>query len=222
MTIIFDIETIALPEAEIRASLPPFNPDKVTLGNASKPETVERIIETARETYGDDIVKRGALDPRYGRVAIAGMLTACVGEDDGKCSQHYQDDECALLECVWNELCATTADIIGFNIKLFDLPFLVKRSWIHSIPVPYSVFNPGRAKYPWDDRVKDLLEVVRCGDYGAKTGGLDAVLKMFDIEGKTHNGSEFGDLWARDREEALAYNFADLQKEQELARRVGL
>lgn len=217
---IFDIETIGQPEAEIRAKLPPFDPLKVPLGNATKPETIERIREQSRATYGDDIVANAGLDPRYGKVAISGIRTDSF---QAQFSIATVDDEAEVLRETWRALTLERSDwIIGFNVKSFDLRFCVVRSWILGIPVSRSVFDPTNFRCPFHKRVIDLQEVLAAGDYGKRFSSLDDALRMLLLPPKFGKGSDFPALWARDKQAALAYNRRDLECEEALAKRLGV
>lgn len=217
--LILDIESVARPEAEIRQLVPAFNPDKVPLGNATKPDTVAAIIEKARLTHGDDIVAKAALYPEYGQVAIAGFKcganepTIALGDNGIK--------ERELLIDAWNEIEGFAEHVItGFNIKGFDLPFMVKRSWILGVKVPRRIYNPLKPKYPWHENIVDLLDVYRCGEWQGKTGGLNQVCRVLGIEPNPGDGKDFGKLWATDKKAALLYNAGDLRVSALVAERL--
>lgn len=214
---ILDIETLALPEADIRASIPPFDPDKVPLGNASKPDTISAIIEKARLCHGDDIVAKAALYPEYGQVAISGLMFGAV---DAK--QYTQIPETTILHQTWQRLTESLEHsniIAGWNIKGFDLPFLVKRSWILGVKVPTLIFNPWKPRYPWAESIVDLMEVYTCGVY-AKFTSQNAACRALGIEVNEGSGADFGELWNRDKKAALEYNACDLRQASQLAERL--
>ena len=78
-----------------------------------------------------------------------------------------------------------------------------------------------RPKYPWNDRIVDLMEVYTNGVYGAKTGGLNQVLKVLGLPTKTANGKEFAAMWSKQsKADALEYNKNDVKVEYMLARRI--
>lgn len=250
---ILDIETISIPEDEIRASLPDFNPDRVKLGVAKKPETIEKIIEEARASYGNDIIEKAALDPRFGQVAIVGLIDH-KGNIIQECNYDGESEICCLnnawgaldqAQVDWNhkgknwtpepkpiyiETLAeirefhtpSTIPILGFNIKGFDLPFLVARSLILGVQVPASIWNP-RHRYPFSDRICDMMEVMSFGNKSKQYSSLDDALRMFGIPVNPHgDGSKFGEIWATDKAKALKYNAHDLTSEQALAGKLGL
>lgn len=223
MTYVFDIETLAQPEAEIRAKLEPFNPDKVALGNRTKPETIDAYIEECRLKHGDDIVAKGALMPQYGQVAIAGLLSV---EKDGAAQRLVQltgGDEKDILENLWATFTTgiDMAQTFGWNCKAFDFRFCVVRSLILGVHVPRFVYNP-RTRFPFSDRICDLMEVFQFGDYKAPFTSLDSALKMLGLPACTGNGKDFAQLWATDKKAALQYNTDDLERVRLIAKRLEL
>ncbi len=217
MDIYLDIETIARPESEIRASLPPFDPSKVSVpGNYKKQETIDAYIADAKASYGNDIIARAALSPRHGRIAIIGTLndTLLQSEEHG-------------LNTVWlilsDAITRRNARIIGFNIKGFDLPFMVRRSLALGIAVPPSIWRP-RERYAWGENVVDLLDVWKglVGYRSEESCSLASVLSELGLPQKTGSGADFGKLWETDKVAALAYNAQDLECERALAERLGV
>lgn len=217
-TTVLDIETIALPEAEIRAKLPPFDPAKVKLGNAKKPELVAEIIAEAQKTHGDDEVARGALDPATGTIAIAGFLDC----DKGIVSQ-FMGDEADILAKTFDNILSIFTDggiVTGWNVRGFDLPFLVKRAWLLGVKVPLRIYNPFKPRYPWSESILDLMDVWSTGDHTRARTSLATALRELGLPPKSGNGADFGAMWAADRKGALEYNADDLRCEAAVAARV--
>jgi hypothetical protein len=215
-----DIETLAQPEADIRAKLPAFDPDKVPLGNATKADTITRIIEDARKVHGDDIVANAALYPEYGQVAIIGLMSNVEGMRQPNIEQL---GEALLLRATWESLmeCLGHSDIIiGWNLKGFDLPFLVKRSWMLGVKVSSRISNPFKPRYPWHESIVDLMEVYACADFRSKFTGQNAACRAMGIRENPGRGAEFGELWKRDKKAALEYNAGDLRCLLALAERM--
>lgn len=212
----FDIETIAIPEAEIRAQLPPFNPDTVKLGNASKPETVAKIIAEAEASYGNDIVENAALSPDFGRIVISGFL-------GDKLEQFSGDDEHTIVSASLETLAVELGKeniVAGYNTHQFDGWFLVQRAWRLGIKVPRSLFNSLRPRYPWPDRFVDIRTIAMAGRMDYNTGGLEGMLRSLGLPPKTGDGKDFGKLWAADRKSALEYNANDCLIEKMAAERM--
>jgi len=251
--IIFDIETGALPEDQLRAKFdaeyhapsPPgvFDPSTVKYGQMKDPDkraaklADERAkheaavrdfsanAERAKSEAWQEFVSKAALSPITGQVLAIGMQSMESGkigiDGDGV-------DELELIERFWLKYrqCREKARrMCGYNIFGFDLPFLIRRSWLLGVDVPATVFE-SNGRY-LDSRVfVDLMQLWGCGlrDYCK----LDELTKAFGIGGKPVvngvqvNGSHFAGLWATDRPKAIEYLTNDLFLEAALASRLGV
>ena len=213
---IFDLESGPLPEDQLRAMLPEFDESTVKLGNATKADTVARIIDEARENHWPNFIAKAALDPVKSRVLAVGV----VFEVD-KYEIAYGDNECQLLEGTW-DMFTDTEKLVGHHIFGFDLPYLVKRSWITGVDVPDWV-REGRY---WSKRFIDLMVEWNLGD---RTGGFisaDNLARAFGLEGKSTTGvtgENFHEYFRGDevqRRMALDYLENDLRLEWEIAERM--
>lgn len=200
-TITFDIETIALPEDQI--DIPVFDPAEVKLGNVKDPIKIAEKLAEAERKHRSDILDNAALDATTGTVA----LIAYQIDSDGVITAGVLDDsngEAEMLRSFW-ALFEPFMTVSGFNIKAFDLPFLVRRSWKHRVVVPARL---RRGRY-WSEDVVDLREVWLLGDTKGR-GSLDSVARFLGIGAKTGDGSKFGELYRTDRAAAVAYALNDL------------
>lgn len=214
-TCTFDIETGPLPLADLAKGMPTFDAPS----NFKDPEKIANAIAEKREKWLAD----AALDATTGRVIAIGLLYA-EGDNENFVALDGLEDEAALLREFWNRLEDHHADaecgrIVGWNSAAFDLPFLMRRSWMLGVRVPKWVRN-GRW---WHDDLLDLIEVYRLGDRTTTTGGLDRLAKCFGLEGKTEPlGANFAMVWMEDRPRALAYLRRDVELTAELGRRLGV
>jgi len=207
-----------MPEADIRAKLPPFDPAKVKLGVLKDEAKIAAKIEEARANYGNDEVANGALHATSGTLAIVGFR-----HGENVMQYHIGDmTEAAIIEASFAEILrALDKGIIvsGYFIKGFDLPFLIQRAWILGIKVPARVFNAFKPRYPWSDAICCLQEIWLAGS-GAQFGtrvSLATVLSELGLPEKSGTGADFGTLWASDQKAALQYNRDDLAVEMRLA-----
>lgn len=209
-TIFFDIETGPLPESEIAAMMPPFDPAEVKTGNLKDPEKIAAKLVEAEANHRREFVERAALDPLTGRVVAIGLLYL-VG---GRFEVIGHDDEAQLLREFWaacqGEL-GRLHEMVGFNSCQFDLPFLIRRSWKHRIDVPFGI---RRGRF-WADEMVNIRDYWQLGDRQAR-GSLDSIAKHLGLGGKNGNGKAFAELWRTDREQAVAY----LRNDVELTARV--
>ena len=208
-TIIFDIETGPLPLNELH--IPPFNPADVKLGNVRNPDLIAERIRQAEENHVSDYIKNAALDALSGQVLCIGYRIERE-EPSVLCSD--ADGEAAMLRQWWKLLTdfERTPRLVGFNVKPFDLPFLVKRSWKHRIQIPYWL-RQGRY---WNDLVVDLREVWQLGDNRAH-GSLAAISRHLGLGEKTGNGAMFSELWQTNRQAAIDYCLQDVKLTQQVA-----
>jgi hypothetical protein len=107
--------------------------------------------------------------------------------------------------------------LIGFNIFNFDLPFLIRRSWKHRVPVPFGL---RRGRY-WNDRFVDLRECWQLGDRQAR-GSLDSIARHLGVGAKNGEGKAFAELWQTDRQQAEAYLRNDVELTAKVAHALGI
>ena len=210
-----------MPEADIRAKLSPFDPNKVKLGVLKDPDKIRAKLAEAEAEHGNDEVREGALHATSGTLAIVGFR-----HGENVIQYHIGDmAEAAIIEASFAEILrALDKGIIvsGYFIKGFDLPFLIQRAWILGIKVPSRVFNAFKPRYPWSESIVCLQEVWLAGS-GAQFGtrvSLATVLRELGLPGKSGTGADFGALWASDQKAALQYNRDDLAVEMRLAERL--
>jgi DNA polymerase elongation subunit (family B) len=208
-TIIFDIETGPLPINEL--VIPPFDPSQVKLGNIKNPDLIAEKIQKAEENHVTDYIKNAALDALSGQVLCIGYR---LERDEPAILSSDADGEAAMLRQWWELLNTWERQprLIGFNVKSFDLPFLIKRSWKHRITPPYWIRN---GRY-WNDLIVDLREVWQLGDNRAH-GSLGAISRHLGLGEKTGNGADFANLWKTNRQAAIEYCLQDVKLTQQVA-----
>ena len=207
--IYFDIETGPLPAMEL--VIPPFDPSQVKLGNIKNPDIIAEKLQKAEENHASDYIKNAALDALSGQVLAIGYR---VEHDQPAVLCADADGEKAMLLQFWSLLDSfeRKPQLIGFNVKPFDLPFLIKRSWKHRLTVPYWMRN---GRY-WTDLIVDLREVWQLGDSRAH-GSLAAVSRHLGLGDMAGNGAHFHELFKNDREAAIAYCLRDVELTQKVA-----
>jgi len=208
-TVIFDIETGPLPSHEL--VIPPFDPKEVKLGNIKNPDLIAEKLQKAEETHVADYIRNAALDAISGQVLCIGYR---IEHDQPAVLCSDTDGEIAMLRQWWAALndFERQPKLIGFNIKAFDLPFLIRRSWRHRLTVPYWL-RQGRY---WNDLIVDLREVWQLGDSRAH-GSLATISRHLGLGEKAGNGAMFSDLWNTDRQAAVNYCLRDIQLTKQVA-----
>jgi len=244
--VVFDIETGPLPDVVLRDICPPFeppahpgkfDPKAVKIGNlkdkqkiAEKVATAKKAHQTACKQHAANVKaaevehfatfqEKAPLDATTGRVVAIGLADPAGVRIVG------DDDEAEVLRGWWNSVetyLGGHVPMVGFNIKHFDLPFLVRRSWILSVPIPSGV-RTGRY---WNDLFIDLMEVWQQGER-SKMVKLDVLCAAFGLPGKVTevdgvpvSGATFHELWKTDRKVAIKYLEGDVLLPAELARRM--
>ncbi|MBI5386780.1 MAG: ribonuclease H-like domain-containing protein [Verrucomicrobia bacterium] len=224
-TIFFDIETGPLPEGELAALLPPFDPAEVKTGNLKDSDKIAAKIADAEASHRADFFDKAALDPLTGRVLAVGLLYADSREflvlgNRTNGTEGTNEGEAELLREFW-DVCrgdlGRINQMVGFNTWQFDLPFLFRRSWKHRVPVP-----PGlrRGRY-WAEQLIDLREIWQLGDRQAR-GSLDAVAKHLGVGAKNGDGHNFAKLWQSDRAKAVEYLRNDVELTRKVAEAMGV
>ncbi len=255
--LVFDCETGSLDDKTLAALCPAleppphpgtFDPASVKCGNLGADKAKEKV-DKAREEHKLSVEEHGhicttlaeqhfanfkdkaALDATTGRVVAIGYQSADSGKvaiSDGK------GDEATLLAEFWGKYqkCrqqpGSPRKMVGCNIFGFDLPFLIRRSWMNGVDVPSTVVSNRRY---FDQLFVDLREVwllgQRWGDCGSS---LDTMARALGVGEKRDGvngvkGADFARLWcgtAEERAMAVAYLKNDLELTAGVAKRLGV
>lgn len=107
------------------------------------------------------------------------ILTICIGKIDLDGSIVTRSIDGTEIEIIWQFLDMIRSNVLcWFNIKWFDIPFIVKRALHHGFVIPGSLKLFG--KKPWDmENMLDLYEVYKHTGY--KSGSLDTICKFLSI-----------------------------------------
>ncbi len=242
-TTIFDCETCPLPIAELTAAIPPFDPLEVKYGNAKDPEKRAAILANAEARHRTDFIENAALDPRTGRIKVAGFRdvesktnrllvhgpdSSLIGPIADTIVVEFEDYQ-SFLSAIQMRIMAISGQrdgvyafcnrLVGYYIHDFDLPFLFQSCWMNGIPANVRHYRRGRY---WNDNIVDLRETWCFGDRYAATGGLDGLGKLVGAKTrKTGDGKNFHILWDQDPRAALEYLIGDLLQTEEVGRAIG-
>lgn len=201
-----DIETGPLDAPFLDAMKPEF----VANRTLKDPEKIKADLAAKEAAWRDG----AALDAMTGRVL-------CIGVERSGDFTYFEGDENLMLEKFWtltDELFtnATGDQLIGFNIFGFDLPFLVRRSWHLSVVVPRWVRPIGKR---WSETFIDLMDCWRMGNR-EDMASLDAIGRHIGLAPKRGSGKDFADLYTSNRDAAIQYLSADLERTKKLAERM--
>ncbi len=217
--IAFDIETKPIIEAV--AEFNEFKPEDVKLGNLKDEEKIKAKIKEAEKKFWKDAADKAALNPLTAEICALGWKSAT------DVTLLINKPEKELISAFWQLLsdlrsgALPHSKLIGFNISLFDIPFIVKRSWILNIPVP-DVRN-GR----WLDPIFcDLREVWHNFEFGWQHshGKLEDVARILKCGSpkrpKYVSGKDFHKIMIKEPKKAENYLEADLEDAYNIGKRI--
>lgn len=207
--IVVDIETCGLANAA--DYLEPVQPDK-RLTDPKKIEADIRDKELAR-------IEKLSLDWNVGRIAALGFWTEQLGTVAYECRDEAREAE--VIAAFW--AMARNRNIVGFNIKGFDLRFLVQRSRYLDLRTPYLDLGKYSRK-GIVDLYLDLTFNDGTYDQGAMRRTLHAFCKRFGIPVEdTVVGKDVPALVsAGEWDKVIAHVTADVEATVALARKLGV
>ena len=161
MRIFIDIETAPTNDPELIREIE----SSITApGNYTKPESIQQWMETKGEMAKREAIAKTALSPEDGSI-----ISVCLATDDGEpvtfMRPPEEPDDARLLKQVYAYLddvltdasvsSNTTGDLlhrpnpwfIGHSVVGFDLPWLWKRSVIHGLSVPFTLYSPDELRH---------------------------------------------------------------------------
>ena len=187
----FDIETTTKKQTFFD-----FRLDDERGGNLflKKYETMKLVDSSWNKPIEDAFIDKAPLIPEYGKIIC--MSFGMFKDDKKSIMTLVEDDEEALLRRIakiFNRAGETKRFLCGFNIKIFDIPFLVKKFYKYEIEIPQCLNFIG-AK-PWEINVTDISDVWK--GMGRNGSSLDEVTYELDIPSpKTiMNGNEVYDYY---------------------------
>jgi len=216
-TLVFDIETV--PSRDKR-ELP--NTVAESLGKFSEYKEMETSAVMGMSPFFGKVVSL-AIGEGNGELSDQKVTVLVVPPDDDPEASAFPDwmrpmSEADLLRAFW-VLAGAATDVVTYNGRGFDVPFLINRSLAHGIPARVDLLSNRYALHPH----LDLLQVLKHGAYGNGPTTLDVVCWAFDIEspkGKM-DGSMVAPAYARGEIEEIAhYNAADVRATTAVYQRV--
>jgi hypothetical protein len=223
-SIVFDIETGGLPEAELRALYKEKTAEEFAAecDKRWKPETIAAKYEEYKISGWAEFQDRAALSAITGQVVAIG-LRSCKGV------KILAGDETEVIKAFWTLYGKATTDkrrMIGHSIFGFDLKFLIRRSHILNVAIPDGV---RKGRY-FSDVFIDTMVEWGCGDSQDRIS-LDNLSRVLGGSGKPEGddactGAIFAKLFlsgsAEDRAKAEQYLQSDLENTWIVAERMNL
>lgn len=192
-----DAETGPCSEDKAQAFMPEFEAP----ANYKDPEKIKAHIEEQKRAWRESC----ALSAVTGNVL-------CVGVMDHKGEfGAYEGRELTILESTLNNVIThlhAGGAVVGFCIRSFDMPFLIRRAWALGVEVPATLFDRGRYLH---EGIIDVAERWACGSRDPRDRiSLKNLAAHLGIGEKTGDGADFAALYATDRTKALEYLRTDL------------
>ena len=243
-SLVFDIETGPRPWKEIEslyvppAKLPPWSDDMVRYGNAKDPAKRKEKYDETKAAYDAKLAKEAeAIDADRSQWASEAALSPVTGlvlaigfrrDDKTVIVGAGGEREPEILQAFWAvfEKYQAAGKLVGFCSNSFDLPFIVWRSYFHSIAVPPTAWDK-TGKYPAYCFV-DLMDRLPKRGFSSESRRLTDVCQFLGLGSKPDgvDGSQFAALWCagngESRNQAIAYLENDLDMTWKLAERMGV
>jgi len=213
--IIIDIETI--PNQTLKDELKPkFNESTVKLGNLKDPAKVAAKIDQAKKEFESGLTKKMSLESNYCQIISLGYIVLDLDNNViGKGVLFDPDSDKQILEDF--RPLAVGKQIIGWNVKGFDIPIIWKRNlFVNNFAIwdnYRNVINPYR-----DDNCMDLMHVFNNNGMGKMSVCAD----LLGIESKTGmDGSMIYDAYkAGEYDKIKEYNMQDCECCLEIMKRI--
>ena len=213
----WDIET--KPRLDLVKQFNTYDVADVKYGNAKDPVKRAKIEADHEIAFWQKKNDKAALDPATAEVCAIGYQGAATIID-------IRPSEKEMIEAFWQtykdidsgarEICS----MVGWNIFGFDLPFLIKRSWILGISIPRGVTN---GRY-YDKMFIDAKAEWNQWEYGWQMkAGLSQVAKLLNVhQPRLHNvkGANFSKVLETHYDKAHAYLSDDVQELYDIANRI--
>lgn len=214
MAIYFDIETAPLDEEYLRAIAPEIKAPS----NYKNQESIDKYVLAKFAEW----IESAALSATTGRVVAVG-----IARDDNEPELLMSSDaadEYDIITFFWqaitDERGVIINDIIGHNSNRFDLPFLIRRSWILGLHVPPTVLTRSRGRLYLNEHFKDTMDAWACGTLDKIS--LDSMAKSFGLGAKNGDGALFYKTLLEDKGAAAKYLINDVRMTRACAVRMGL
>ena len=191
----------------------------VKYGNTKDPVKRSEIAAKHQAAFWKKKEEKAALNPHTAEVCGIGYKTADTIIID------IRPSEKDMINAFWETFkdiisgARPRKELVGWNIKGFDLPFLVKRSWILGISVP--TVRTGRY---WDSLFTDIKEEYNFCEYGwQREMGLESVATILNLNmPRMHNikGKDFHKWVEKDLAKATQYLEDDCEEVYQIADRI--
>ena len=148
-------------------------------GNYKKQESIDKWLDDNRESEAKKLIDKTALDGTYGSIRCIGYA---IDQEDPIVIIGMPENE--ILSVFFGIISGNRGQLIGHNVKDFDLKFIMQRAIINSV-VPPSVFGDYMKRY--SDITYDTM--TEWAGYGKRIS-LENLAQALVGRGKTGNGAD--------------------------------
>ena len=187
-----------------------FDESTVKFGSLKDPVKKERKIIEAMIKWEQN----QALNPETGEILL-------IVISDGHSYFDFYGDEAEMLGEVWDhfrESLDRGNRLVGHNCFGFDLPFMMKRSYIHGLSIPIGIYNHLYRR--WGEHFVDTMKLWTLGAY-QEFITLDKLDRLFGGPG-VGKGKKFKELWERDQQKAIEYCHGDVDATLRVSKQMGV
>ena len=217
-----------------------FDPSKVKLGNLKDEAKKQEKIEAARKAHEEAVANSASIilqaeQDHWKRFVDSCCLSAVTSRvlaigyhapDKSKTVIHAVNEEHTeeqIIAAFWQYYANCRQErrhIVGVNILGFDVPYVLRRSWILGVEVPDKVYD---GRY-FDRTFIDLCDYWKTGNFrSSEPANFDALARAFGTVGKNgQSGKYFHEMWKVNRGDAIAYLKSDVEQPAIWARRMGI
>lgn len=208
MQIVFDVESMAAPLAEAEQFKPEFTPD----ARLKDLEKVKADLVAKELAWFDKL----ALKAPTARILAIGYV-----EDEKDPVIIHDMPERDMLKKFWDAFREFGGyNFVGHNILDWDIPFLMRRSWILGVYVPFETMELG-GRY-LTRRFVDTMRTYACGD--GSMISLDMLSRVLGFGKKNGEGKDFAGLYnnPETKQQALDYLTNDILLTRACANKMGI
>lgn len=155
----------------------------------------DKYPDNKGKTDEDLFQAKSALQAEFGRIIsiTIGLIKFVDGEPTANLASYSGDDEVEILTNLFrviSKMEKTGINVVGHNIKRFDIPFICKRAFINKVSIPPTLQVWG--KKPWETSLIDTSELWSFGAWQEGFTGLDLLATVLGIDSPKSdiNGSQ--------------------------------
>ena len=218
--LVIDIETKPQSIEKLKSIFIPKSKEEFVGAQRWRPDTIEAKYAEYLETAFEDFVCDAALNASTGEVCAIGYLksgdvrieVAKTPVPEAMLIARFWE---AVKDSIW-----TGRHIVGHNLIGFDLPFLIRRSWILGVHVPDCVFTDRRYFNPL------FQDTMQCWCFGRQGyASLDLVARALGVGRKPSDmkPADFARLIVgneQEQQQAVDYLSNDLYLTHDIANRM--